>query len=103
VKLYLVSRRDLEAGRRAAMFVHAQREFTERHEALDREWYATSNTVVLLEAENLEALSSLATRATREGIPVSCFHEPDLGGDLASIAIAPSGRRLVRGLPLAFR
>lgn len=85
------------------MFVHAQREFTERHEALDREWYATSNTVVLLETEDLNSLTSLANRAKSEGVPVSLFHEPDLDGALASIAIAPVGRRLVRGLPLAFR
>lgn len=103
MKLYLVSRRDLEVGRRAAMFVHAQREFTERHEALDREWYALSNTVVLLEAENLPALSSLAEKLERNGVPFSRFEEPDLGGELAALAIAPTGRKLVRDLPLAFR
>ena len=49
MKLFLVTRRDLSAGLRAAMLCHALREFVAGHADLDREWYSTSNTLVLLE------------------------------------------------------
>lgn len=103
MKLFLVSRRDISPGRRAAMFCHASREFTEHHRTLDAEWYSKSNTLALLETENLDSLTALAEEAEMRGIPVARFVEPDLGNVLAAIAIAPSGRRLVRDLPLAFR
>jgi peptidyl-tRNA hydrolase len=102
MKLFLVTRRDLNAGLRAAMLCHALREFTEGHEELNRKWYKNSNTLVLLETDSLDSLTVLADQAARQGVPVSRFEEPDLGGALAAIAIGPSGRKLVRSLPLAF-
>jgi len=102
MKLFLVTRRDLSAGLRAAMLCHALREFGAGFGEIDREWYTTSNTLVLLETEDLTSLSALADRAVQEGVPVSRFEEPDLGNVLAAIAIAPTGRKLVRDLPLAF-
>ena len=103
MKLFLVTRRDLTAGLRAAMLCHALREFGAGHGKIDEEWYSTSNTLVLLETENLDSLLALADQAVREGVPLSRFEEPDLGGALAALAIAPSGRKLVRDLPLAFQ
>ena len=102
MKLFLVTRRDLNAGLRAAMLCHALREFTEGHEKIDAEWYSKSNTLVLLETDGLDSLLELADLATRKGVPISRFKEPDLGGVLAAVAIGPSGRKLVRDLPLAF-
>lgn len=102
MKLFLVTRRDLSAGLRAAMLCHALREFRAGHEKIDAEWYATSNTLVLLETDGLDSLTELADLATRRGVPISRFEEPDLGGVLAAVAIGPSGRKLVRDLPLAF-
>lgn len=102
MKLFLVTRRDIRAGQRAAMLCHALREFSEGHEEIDRTWYARSNTLVLLETRDLSSLSALAEQAEKEGVAVSRFFEPDLGGDLASLAIGPEGRKLVRNLPLAF-
>lgn len=102
MKLFLVSRKDLREGLRAAMLCHALREFGAGFGTIDDEWYRTSNTLVLLETDDLTSLTSLAERTREAGVPVSLFTEPDLGGELAAIAIAPSGRKLVQDLPLAF-
>lgn len=102
-KLFLVTRSDLEVGVRASQLCHAIREFREVHPEVDRQWYVSSNTIVLLETRDLGSLSALAERAAAEGIPVVRFEEPDLGNVLTALAIAPSGRKLVRSLPLAFK
>lgn len=102
MKVFLVTRRDLPSGQRAAMLCHALREFSEFHGALDREWYESSNTLVLLEVGGKEDLEVLARTGEARGVPCARFHEPDLGGDLASVAFGPSGKGLLKGLPLAF-
>jgi siroheme synthase (precorrin-2 oxidase/ferrochelatase) len=101
MKLYLIVRRDLAPGARAAQLCHALRQWSAEHEALDRDWYERSNTLVLLETVDEEALLRLAGEAKRWRIPVSVFREPDFGDAATAIALAPSGRRLVRDLPLA--
>lgn len=57
---------------------------------------------MLLEVESQDALQQLAQKAKEDGVPVSSFLEPDLGDELTAIALGPSGRQLVRRLPLAF-
>lgn len=101
MKLYLVVRRDLSPGRRAAQLCHAMRQFADDHPAAERVWFEASNTLVLLEVDDEPALAVLASAATKDGIAVSRFHEPDLGGALTAIALGPSARSLVRRLPLA--
>lgn len=102
MKLYLVGRSDLPAGLRAAQIVHAQREFAHLHPQLDAEWFEKSNVVVLLEAANESALSELMQKASEAAVPAAPFHEPDMGGCLTALALAPSGAHLVRRLPLAY-
>lgn len=102
MKLYLVTRRDLPPGARAAQLCHALREFVERHQDEDRAWFEASNTLVLLEAEDEGALSRLALAAAASKVPAAEFREPDLDDALTAIAIGPSGRKLVRELRLAF-
>jgi peptidyl-tRNA hydrolase len=103
VKLYLVTRKDLNPGSRAAQLCHALRQFTSEHEDVDREWYEKSNTLVLLEVPEEIDLLRLSVRATENGIPCSLFREPDLNDAATALAIGPSGRLLVRRLPLALR
>jgi siroheme synthase (precorrin-2 oxidase/ferrochelatase) len=102
MKLFLVSRQDLAPGLRAAQLCHAIRAFTEEHPTVDREWFTTSNTLVLLETVNEEELRRVVSSVRAEGIPVSEFLEPDLGDALTAIAVSPRGRHLLRRLPLAF-
>lgn len=101
MKLYLVTRRDLPPGARAAQLCHALRAFVEAHPAVDSVWYAESNTLVLLEVADEDALMRLAWEATMGGVPWSLFREPDLGDAATAIAIGPTGQTLVRKLPLA--
>lgn len=103
MKLFLVVRGDLSPGARAAQLCHAMREFIEHHPEIDEEWYRVSNTVVLLEVEDESRLRSLAEDATKVGAPVTLFAEPDLDNQYTALALGPSGRNLVRRLPLAFR
>jgi peptidyl-tRNA hydrolase len=102
MKLYLVTRRDLPPGARAAQLCHALREFVEKHRDEDRAWFEASNTLVLLETENEGTLSKLASEAIASKVPAAEFREPDLNDSLTAIAIGPSGRKLVRELRLAF-
>lgn len=101
MKLFLVTRQDLAPGPRAAQLCHALRAFVEEHPAVDREWFTTSNTLVCLEAKTQDELHALVSKARSQGIPVSEFVEPDLDDALTAVAIGPSGKQLVRRLPLA--
>ncbi len=101
MKLYLVARRDLSPGKRAAQLCHAMRQFAADHPEAERAWFEASNTLVLLEVADEPALAQLAARAARDGLVVSRFREPDLGDALTAIALGPSARTLVRHLPLA--
>lgn len=102
MKLYLVVRRDLpEPGFRAAQLCHAQRQFTAEHPDVDSLWFTESNTLALLEVPGETELLRLVTRARENGIPCSLFREPDLSGAATALALGPSGKRLVRRLPLA--
>ena len=102
MKLYLVTRRDLAPGVRAAQLCHALRQLAAEHPDLDACWFAQSNTLVLLEVADEPALEALAVRARAAAVPISAFHEPDLDGALTAVALGPSARRLVRRLPLAY-
>jgi len=100
-KLHLITRRDLAPGARAAQLCHALRAFVEQHPSVDRSWYEESNTLVLLEVADEAALLRLAWEATMTGVPWSLFREPDLNDAVTAVALGPTGRSLVRRLPLA--
>ncbi len=100
-KLFLVTRADLAHGPQAIQSAHALREFSEHHPEIDREWYRTSNTLILKAVADEKALRRLADRARARGIRFSAFHEPDMGNAMTALAIEPSGKSLVQGLPLA--
>jgi hypothetical protein len=57
--------------------------------------------VVVLAASDELSLSWLRADAVTAGLRVATFHEPDLGDALTAIALEPTARRLVAGLPLA--
>lgn len=102
MKLFLVGRRDLPPGLLAAQLCHALRQFSEEHPSVDRVWFERSNTLVLLEVPDAQALVDLAWTARSRDLPVSVFHEPDLDNAPTALALGPEARGLVRRLPLAF-
>jgi len=78
-KLYVVVRGDLNPGLRAAQACHALRQFAADHPEADLEWFENSNTIVLLEVPDIEALADLAFALDRRDIKHAQFIEPDLG------------------------
>lgn len=100
-RLYLVVDEALDAGRRAAQAVHAALAFAAEHPGLERAWRLRSNTVVVLAAPP-PVVAGLVDEARSLGAACSVFHEPDLGGALTAVALAPGpvARRLTRALAL---
>lgn len=101
-KLFLVTREDLSWDQQAVQAAHALREFVREHPEVDRCWYETSNTLVLLVVQDEWALERLVEQAQWKGVPFAGFREPDRQNELTAVALGPSGSRLCQRLPLAF-
>ena len=101
-KLRIVVDVSLTGGAIAAQAVHAAVAFSIAHPEAFADWHSTSNTVVILAAEQGE-LASMRPRLESVGVPCAGFHEPDRGGALTAVAVAPSedARLLTRHLSLA--
>ena len=96
-------RGDLAPGLQAAQLAHA---FVSYVLARPREtalWHTESNNLVCLSVPDEAALSALAASIAEAGHPIVCFHEPDLGDALTTIAVSSEARRIVACLPLALR
>ncbi len=102
-KLYAVTRDDLPAGLQAAQLGHALVGYVLAQPAQAARWHTRSNNLVCLAVPTLEALSGLVERLAGASVPMLCFHEPDLGGELTAVAVSPAGARLLASLPLALR
>jgi len=98
-----VTRDDLPPGLAAAQLGHALVGYVLAQPAQAARWHTRSNNLVCLAVPTLEALSGLVERLAGASVPMLCFHEPDLGGELTAVAVAPSGARLLASLPLALR
>lgn len=103
MKLFLITRADLAPGQQAVQAAHALREFVNDHPDVDRDWYEKSKTLVLLAADNEDALAHVLREAQRRGVPAAAFFEPDLDDALTAIALAPAGERMCQNLDLALR
>ena len=104
-KLRIITRRDLTAGYQAVQSLHAIPEFQKEHTNIYNSWYNNSNYIAFLSVSNEEDLCSLAKKAIEAGIAVSKFFEPDLGGQLTSIALEPcdASSRITSSLPRALK
>lgn len=103
-KLHAIGRADLSPGLRVAQMFHALRQFASDYPFVESEWYRNSNTIVLLEAPDGEALQALADKAREKGATVTEFSEPDfLDVGITALALGPDAWRLVSSLPLALR
>jgi hypothetical protein len=104
-KLFLVTRRDIAPGYQAVQSCHSMRQFTADHPDIDKEWFVASNYLALLSVENEIELMRLIIQAQDAGIRWSAFREPDVGGQITSIALEPSeiAKELCKNLPLALK
>ena len=94
----------MQPGLRVAQMFHALRQFASDYPYLEARWFRDSNTIVLLEVPDGEALAELASRARAKGVTLTEFSEPDfLPFGLTALALGPDARRLVSSLPLALR
>jgi hypothetical protein len=95
-------RAGLSPGAKACQAAHALRQFAEAFPFVEVAWWRYSNTLVMLESDELEEIE-LAARAA--GATCVRFVEPDWApeGTLTALVLGPDGKRLVRGLRLAFR
>jgi len=102
-KLYIITRADLIPGARAAQSCHAMRAFVSEHPEIDKEWYAKSNNIVLLEVPDETELYKLALRARSEGLACAIFREPDFDNTITGVALGPDAKHLVPNIKLALR
>jgi hypothetical protein len=101
-KLYAVVRSSLAPGAKACQAAHALRAFQDAYPEVEARWWAESNTLVLLETEQLEELERAAHAA---GKTCTRFVEPDWApdGTLTALVLGPDAKAFVRGLKLALR
>lgn len=100
-KLYAVVRSGLPPGAKACQAAHALRAFQDAYPEIESRWWAESNTLVMLETDQLEALEA---EAHAKGIPCVRFVEPDWApeGTLTALVLGPDAKRIVNRLPLAY-
>jgi len=93
----------LSPGYQAVQSCHAMRQFTEEHPEIDKQWFKSSNYIVLLSVENEEALENLIAIASIKNVRLAIFREPDIGDQITAIAFEPGeqSRRLCSRLKLA--
>ena len=103
VKLYTVTRSDLEPGAQLAQSVHAAIAFVHEHRGLAVRWHEESNNLVCLSVRDEAELDALCDALDEHEVRYVLFHEPDFGNELTAIAVEPLGRRHLSHLPLALR
>jgi hypothetical protein len=96
-----VTRGDLPPGAQICQAVHAALAFAVVHRDLVDDWYAVSNTLVVLITSDELSLGWLRADAEAAGLRAVGFHEPDMDGALTAVALEPAARRLLSHLPLA--
>lgn len=97
-RMYVVVLRSLSAGMKAAQACHAMTAFTFAHPDSTRRWFEDSNHLVVLHDDDL---GKIASDLEKKGVPVSKFHEPDLGGTLTAICADDRARKHLSSLQLA--
>ena len=87
-----------------AQACHGMRQFCEEHPALDKEWFANSNYIVVLSAKDETHLFKTMEKAIQENVSFSAFREPDLDDTVTAVVLGPSAgsAKICKRLPLAF-
>lgn len=102
-KLIIVVRQDLRPGQQASQIAHTMTEFMVQYPESAKQWYAQSNTLVLLAAENEHGLQRIIDKAFDLGVQTAIFREPDFDGAITGVALKPDckNHRICRELPMA--
>jgi len=98
MKLYVIVHAALSLGLKCAQACHALRQFIEVAPGIDRDWFASSNNIVVLQNDDIPSLSE---RLKQAGFVVAEFYEPDLDDRMTAICVEPGAGRLLSSLPLA--
>jgi len=80
---------------------HAAIAFAVAFPELTSQWYAASNTLVVLAVADELDLGWLCDDAHTTGLKVVRFHEPDFDDALTAAAFEPAAARMLAHLPLA--
>ena len=88
-KMYVLVRKDLDAVYRMVQGSHALAEFMLKFPTEAREWNNT--TIIFLGERNEDALNLTAWKLMQKSKNFSEFREPDLKGQLTSIACFDEG------------
>ena len=97
-KLYIVVREDLTPGLKIAQSAHALSSFEWKYPTVYKDWYETSNNLVVLQHADPE---EIAKKLEGEDFRVARFYEPDLDNQLTAISVEPSARKKLSSLRLA--
>jgi peptidyl-tRNA hydrolase len=103
MRLYVLCRRDLTAAKQTVQACHAVAHFVLRHagDGEVREWAGDDRTIVVLGVDSARDLVAWHAELEARGVACEAFAEPDLGGEITSLAVHPrADRRLFRGLRL---
>lgn len=106
IKLYIITRKDLQPGAQAAQSVHVAIKFGLAYPLLTREWSDASNNIALLVVPDEPALQRILDAALGLGdqVRAAFFREPDFGDAMTAIALhGDYAHRLVSSLPLALK
>lgn len=104
MKFYILTRADISPGLQAAQAAHAAFEFSLKHPDLMRDWHERSSYLILLNVPDELTLLEIADELTAAGVPHTVMHEPDIGNEATSIAVAPSPHNVkFSSLPLLGR
>jgi hypothetical protein len=87
LRLYVVTRDDLDPCHQAVQAVHAALDWALAHPDLHGAWARASNTLALLAVRDEATLFDLARRARRRALPMMEFREPDRGHELTAICL----------------
>lgn len=80
---------------------HAARLYASEFPYVESEWYRRSNTIVLLEVPDRQALEELYEKS-RNANTVVAFHEEGVDG-VTALCLGPDASKLVSSIPLAFK
>lgn len=90
-KIYVISRKDLNAGSIAVQGMHALTEFLFKYPEQSQNWYKNSNSIVFLQA-SVEDINNLILSLNSKNIKYAEFYEPDWDNALTAICIEPENK-----------
>lgn len=76
-------------GQIAVQAMHAMAEFLFKFKEKSEEWHINSNSICLLEADNISHLEEIKLKANDKNISFAEFYEPDYNNSLTTIALEP--------------